>query len=162
MIKCGGCGRDIDLDGIGDGSKYLCVRCYHQQVAERVSPGGPSHTAFIAVAAVSLAVIALAGITLCILYLLGAGNIAWFITFLLLMLCVVACPAVVLLRMRNVSLLITSLYLPLGLWSYLWYVAPGVDWDYGRLTAWGAYAFAFIGLLAVFYFLRDLRTLPRL
>ena len=162
MINCGGCGRDIEPEDMDVGSKYLCSSCYHLQVVKEEPSRAYKYTAFIAVAAVSLTAIALAGLTLCILYFMGTGNLAWFIMLCLLMLCVMASPAVVLLKKRNVTLLITTLYLPLGIWSFLWYMAPGVDLEYSKSTAWGALFFAFIGLFALYLFIRDLRMLPRL
>ena len=71
-------------------------------------------------------------------------------------------PAVVLLRRRNITLLVTAFYLPLGIWSYLWFLAPGVDWQFIDSTAWGALFFMAVGFATLYVFLRDLRILPRL
>lgn len=162
MIKCGGCGRDIDPDDIDAGSRYLCLRCYHLQAAGMDPPRSRSSTVFITTAAVALAITALTGLSLCILYLYGTGNLFWFILLCLIMLLVVACPSVVLLKHRNLSLLVAALYTPLGLWSFLWYLAPGVNWQYAESTTWSALFFFLIGFAALCLFLRDLRMLPRL
>ncbi|MBN2028313.1 MAG: hypothetical protein JW854_16310 [Actinobacteria bacterium] len=87
---------------------------------------------------------------------------AWFIFLGILMLFSLACPAAVLLSRRNLTLLTAALYLPLGIWAYLWYMAPGVNWEYSGITAYGGIAFFLIGLLALLLFARDLRSLPRL
>jgi hypothetical protein len=121
-----------------------------------------SHTLFTAIAVACLAAIFLSGLTICILYLSGTGRTTWFITLLLLMLSVVVCPALLLTKRRNLTLLVASLYLPLGIWLFLWSLAPNVHWEYGRTTAFAALCFLAIGALTMFLFLRDLRELPRL
>ena len=147
-----------------DGSKYLCARCYHLQTAGPLPERTLGSTAFLSVAIACLAALALAGLALCVLYLLGTGNLPWFVLLGLLTFCVVGCPAALLLlfKRRNITLLVASLYLPLGLWSFLWHLAPGVEWEYSRTTAWGALFFLFLGAVAMCLFLRDLRALPRL
>lgn len=161
MIKCGGCGRDIDPQGMDSGSRYLCVRCYHLQTAGQEPLEEWNCRAFLAIAIASLVAIGLAGIALCILYLSGTGKMAWFVLLLALALSVAVCPAAVLLKRRNLSLLVACLFLPMGIWSYLWHLAPGVDWGYGKSATWGTLGFLAIALFTLYLFLRDLRTLPR-
>lgn len=161
MIKCGGCGRDIYPEGMDAGSKYLCVRCDHLQAAGKEPTAHRKGFSFISIAAASLAVVALVGLAICFLFLSGTGRFAWFVLLLLLMSCVVACPSVVLLKKRSLTLLISSLYIPLGAWLFLLYLAPGVHWEYKRSTAWGGFCFLGIGLLSLYLFLSDLRSLPK-
>jgi hypothetical protein len=162
MTKCGGCGREIDTESIEDGSKYLCSHCYHLEIAGSWYPRTLSSRAFLIIAAACLGVLGLAGIALCILYVVGTGDLGWFVWLSLLMLCVVGCPAAALTRKRNVALLVTCLYLPLGVWSYLWYLAPGVNGEYSNMTAYGGYFFFVAGVITLFFFVRDMRMLPRL
>jgi hypothetical protein len=162
MKKCGGCGREIDTAGMGDGAKFLCARCYHMHITGPEPPRTLGSTAFLVIAVVSLVVVGLAGASLCILYLLGTGEEQWFITLGAVMLITVASPAGVLLLKRNLALLIAAFYLPLGAWALLWYRAPGVDWGFSGITAYGGFFFAVIGIFALFFFVRDLRGLPRL
>jgi hypothetical protein len=162
MNRCGGCGRDIDPAGLELGSKVLCQRCYHiQAVVEQGSRSG-SPAALLAISIVALIVLALTGITLCVLYLFGTGNLLWFILLFVFILIAVIIPAVVLLKLRNITLLVTTFYLPLGIWSYMWFMAPGVDWQFIDSTAWGALFFMAVGFAALYVFMRDLRILPRL
>jgi hypothetical protein len=102
------------------------------------------------------------GITLCVLYLLGTGNLLWFMLLLVCVLFAAVIPLVVLMKYRNITLLVTSLYLPLGVWSYLWFLAPGVDWQFIDTTAWGALFFMATGFATLYVYLRDMRALPRL
>lgn len=162
MIKCGGCGREIDGEGMELGIKFLCSRCYHMQITGPKPPRTLGSTAFLIIAAACLTAVGLAGFSLCILYLLGTGDLLWFIIFSLLMLCVVGCPAGVLVRKRNLAFLVTILYLPLGIWAYLWYLAPGAEWGFSGLTAYGGYFFFIVGIVALVFFVKDLRGLPRL
>ena len=162
MNKCGGCGRDIDPEGLEQGSKFLCQRCYHiQAVAGQGSRSG-SPAAFLALSIVALSILALTGITLCVLYLFGTGNLLWFILLFIFILVAAIIPAVVLMKRRNITLLAAILYLPLGIWSYLWFLAPGVDWQFVDSTAWGALFFMAVGFATLYVFMRDLRILPRL
>ena len=162
MNSCGGCGRDIDPGGLELGSKILCQRCYHIQAVVGEGSRSGSPTAFLILCIVALFVLALTGITLCVLYLFGTGNLTWFILLFVLILIAVSIPAVVLLKRRNITLLVTAFYLPLGIWSYLWFLAPGVDWQFIDSTAWGALFFMAVGFAALYVFMRDLRMLPRL
>jgi uncharacterized paraquat-inducible protein A len=162
MIKCGGCGRDIDPTGITTGNKYLCLRCLHTQTAGQEPLHARSNIAFVAIGLSALVVIALAGLAICLLYLSGTGKTAWFILFLVLVLCAVLLPAILMLKRRNLALLIAALYVPFGIWSLLFYFAPGVHWAFNKVTSWGAICFLGIGLFSLYIFLRDKRTLPRL
>jgi len=126
MITCGGCGREIDTAGTDDGTKILCGRCYHLQVTGPQPPRTLGPTGFLLIALLCLAALALAGFTLCVLYLVGAGDLAWFITLTALMAASMACPAAVLARRRNLALLIAALYLPLGLWAYQAPINPAI------------------------------------
>ncbi len=145
-----------------DGVKFLCARCYHMHI----TGPEPNHTlgskAFLVIAAACLVAAGLAGSSLCILYLLGTGDTPWFIALGLVMLIAVAAPVGVLLLKRNLTLLIAAFYLPLGVWALLWYRAPGVDWGFSGITAYGGFFFGLIGILALSFFIRDLRGLPRL
>ena len=160
MIECGGCGREIDTEGLGFGVKFLCSRCYHLQITGPQPPRTLGSTAFVAIAVAGLAAVGLAGFSLCILYMLGTGDLLWFTLFSLLMLCAVGCPAAILVKKRNLALLLSALYLPLGIWGYLWYLAPGSDWLFSRFTAYGAYFFFVGGIVILVFFIRDLRGLP--
>lgn len=108
-----------------------------------------------------LCLVAAAGIALSVLYLLGTGNRSWFVLLSLLLAGMVVCPAFLFWRIRNAALLVTALYLPLGLWSQVWNRAPGMGWLHSTLTSWGGYLFSLIGIVALAFFLRDLRDLPR-
>jgi hypothetical protein len=162
MITCGGCGREIDTGGMEYGNRLLCERCYHLQITGPEPSHTLSSTAFMVMASLCLVALALAGFALCILYLVGAGDVLWFIVLTALMCAVIVCPAVILIKKRNLAMLIASLYLPMGLWAYLWHLAPGAGWEYGNMTAYGGFLFITIGLAAMFLFVRDLRALPRL
>jgi hypothetical protein len=142
--------------------RFLCARCYHMYVTGSEPRHRLSSAAFMTIAWICLAVLILAGSALCILYLSGTGDFAWFILLSALMLFSVVCPAAVLLKKRNLTMLTAALYLPLGVWAYLWYLAPGVNWEYSGITAYGGIFFFLIGLAALFLFTRDLRSLPRL
>lgn len=162
MITCGGCGREIDTTGLDYGMKILCEGCYHPQITGPQPEHTLSSTAFKRLASLCLAALALACSALCILYLVGTGDLPWFILLTALALTVIGCPAAVLFRRRNLALLMASLYLPLGLWAFIWRLAPGVGWEYGRMTGYGALFFFALGMVAIFSFVRDLRALPRL
>ncbi len=144
------------------GRKLLCERCYHLQVTGPEPPRTLSPTAFTVIAYMGLAAAGLAGFTLCVLYLVGTGDVTWFMVFTALMAVIVGCPALILIKKRNLSLIIASLYLPLGLWAFLWHLAPGAAWDYSRMTSYGGIFFFAVGLAALSVFIRDLRGLPRL
>ena len=162
MNRCGGCGRDIDPGGLERGSKILCQRCYHIQAVVGQGSRSGSPTTFLTLCIAALVVLTLTGITLCILYLFGTGNLLWFVLLFVVILITAGVPAVVLLKRRNITLLVAALYLPLGIWSYLWFLAPGVDWQFIDSTAWGALFFMAVGFATLYVFLRDLRMLPRL
>jgi hypothetical protein len=162
MITCGGCGREIDTGSMDQGEKLLCGRCYHLQVTTPDLPRTLGYKAFTVIAALCLLALALAGLALCVLYLVGTGDLAWFFALTALMVIIFGCPAAILVRRRNLSLLVASLYLPLGIWAYLWRLAPGVDWEYGGITAYGGFFFFAAGLIALGSFIRDMRALPRL
>jgi ABC-type transport system involved in multi-copper enzyme maturation permease subunit len=144
------------------GLRLLCGRCYHLQINGPEPEHALGSTAFTVIASLCLAALALAGISLCVLYLVGTGDLTWFVVLTILMLVSLGCPAAVLVKRRNLALLIASLYLPLGLWAYLWRLAPGIDWEYGNMTAYGGLFFLAVGLIATILFVRDLRALPRL
>ena len=162
MIECGGCGREIDSAGIEEGAKFLCARCYHLQIAGPRPAHILSSTAFTAVAYTCLAALTLAGFALCVLYRAGTGDLAWFIFLIALTFIVLMCPAIILFKKRNLALLMASLYLLLGVWAFVWYLAPGVNGEYGGMTVYGGLFFFIIGLIALGLFVRDLRVLPRL
>ena len=162
MNRCGGCGRDIDPGGMERGSKILCQRCYHIQAVVGQGSRSGSPAAFLALCIAALVVLTLTGITLCVLYLFGTGNLLWFILLFVFILVAAGVPAFMLLKRRNITLLVAALYLPLGVWSYLWFLAPGVDWQFIDSTAWGALFFMAVGFATLYVFLRDLRMLPRL
>ena len=143
------------------GVRFLCARCYHRQITGPKPPRVLSSSAFTFIAFLSLAVLALAGSALCILYLTGAGNLAWFIILGLFALLVAVCPAAILFRRRNLALLVASLYIPLGAWAYLWQLAPGVEWELSGMTSYGAFFFFTAGIVAAILFARDKRALPR-
>ena len=162
MIECGGCGRQIETSGMLDGAKFLCARCYHVHIKGPEPGRRLGHAAFTTAAYVCLAVLALCGIALCIFYVTGAGNLTWSIILSALMLLMVGCPAILLSRKRNLALLLASLYLPLGVWAYLWNLAPGVEWEFSAMTAYGGYIFFMLGIVALVIFASNLTTLPRL
>jgi hypothetical protein len=108
-----------------------------------------------------IALIALAGVALCALYLSGTGRVAWFVVLLLLMLCALACPSLAVVKGRNLKLLSAALYVPLGLWSFLYCLAPGTRWENTLVSVGGSACLLGLGLLCLYLFLRDLRTLPR-
>jgi hypothetical protein len=162
MIKCGGCGREIDPVGMPDGARFLCTRCCHLHTKGPEPPHKLGYTAFTVIAYLCLAALALAGFTLCVLYVIGAGDLTWFVILSALMLCVAGCPAVILVRKRNLALLLAALYLPLGVWAHLWHRAPGVEWEYSAMTAYGGYFFLLIGAAALVAFISNSRALPRL
>jgi hypothetical protein len=152
----------MDAGRMEYGARLLCERCYHLQITGPEPPRTLGSTGFTVIASLCLAALALAGFALCVLYLVGAGDLAWFIGLTALMFVIVGCPAAILAKRRNLALLVASLYLPLGLWAYLWHLAPGVDWEYGSMTSYGGFFFFTIGLIAMAIFIRDLRALPRL
>jgi len=162
MIACSGCGREIDSAGIEEGAKFLCTRCYHLHIAGPPPARTLGSVGFTAVAYICLAVLALAGFALCLLYRAGTGSLPWFIFLTAMTLIVIACPAAVLLKKRNLALFLASVYLPLGVWAYTWFLAPGADWEYGAMTFYGGLLFFVIGLIALGLFIRDMRALPRL
>ncbi|MFW6113505.1 MAG: hypothetical protein ACOC78_01115 [Actinomycetota bacterium] len=162
MSKCGGCGRHIDIAGVEAGNKYMCRECLHLQAAGREPSRANGKVVFMVISVSALVMLALAGLAICILYMAGTGDILWFVILLLSTLLVAALPSLVLTKRRNIALLVTSLYLPLCLWSYLWYMAPGVEWVYMESTIWGGLFFLIIGLLSFYLFMRDRKALPRL
>lgn len=162
MVNCGGCGREIELGQIPAGVKFMCSRCYRVQAAGEAPARRMSKRIFLAASLGSLAAILLAGVVLCVVYLQGTGDASWFALLTLLLLGVVACPGIILLRVRNLSLLAAALYIPLGAWSFLWRQAPGVAWLYGSLTGWLSFSFWAIGLGSLMIFLNDLGIKPRL
>jgi hypothetical protein len=161
MIKCGGCGRDIYPESLNGGEKYLCIRCLYVHRAGRESSPRRSHVLYAGIVVACLAAMGLAGLAICLFYLSGTGRLLWFILLFSLMLFVVALPGVILSSKRNLTLIISSLYLPLSIWSFLWFLAPNVHWEYGNSTAYGAFCFLGLGLLSLSLFIRDLRALPR-
>jgi len=162
MVKCGGCGRDMQPESLENGVKYLCNHCLYLHKAGREPLLLRSHTIFIVIALVSLAVVGLAGLSVCLLYLAGTGKFHWFLVLLLVMLCAVACPAFfIATKRRNITLLIASFYLPLGVWFLLWSLAPNVLPGYESSTFYGAFCFLGVGALTLYLFVRDMRALPR-
>lgn len=162
MIDCGGCGREIDPGSVPDGIKFMCSRCYRVQAAGEGKRHRMSTRIFLAASAGSLLAAAAAGIGLCVLFLLSTGMTYWFLLLTALLMGVVVCPAVVILKIRNLNLLAASLYIPLGLWSFAWRQAPGVSWLYGGVMGWAALLFWAIGLGSLIMFLSDLGVRPRL
>lgn len=160
--RCGGCGRRIDLPRMAPGSKYLCARCWHLQSVPEGLEKRLDHRLFLALAAASLFLVSAAAFTLCVLYLLGTGKAPWFGVLLAATFLLAAVPSLVLSRWRNISLLAASLYLPLGLWALLWYLAPGVNWQMGDTMAWGGASFFALGSLGLYLFFRDRMKLTRL
>jgi hypothetical protein len=162
MVNCRGCGREIDISDLDSGNKYLCERCLYEQVAGRETGRPGSYKLLLSVVYGFLAALGLAGIALCILYLVGVASFGWFLILLLLLLAVVIIPAAVLARRRNLALILAAFYLPLGVWTYLWYLAPGINWDRGNVILWGSFLFLFVGLLSTYLFVRDIRLLQRI
>lgn len=159
--SCRGCGRRIPLRADQPGTGYLCSVCHHRQVLRGEKGGDLTHRAFTTLVLSGIAAVGLAGISLCILYLLGTGRTDWFALLLVGMFLVVFCPAMVLRRRRHLALLAASLYFPLGLWCFTWSLAPGVGWEYPGSMAWGALFFLLLGSLGVYLYRRDLKALSR-
>ncbi len=160
-FRCGGCGRETENHQVANGEKYLCSRCHHLQVYRSRAGGGMSHRTFVALVIASLAATALAGFSLCFLYLFGTGRVSWFLPLFASMLLVVGLPAFLLSRRRNLALLAASLYLPLAFWSFLWSLAPGVDWEYAGSMGWSALFFLSLACMGFYLYGRDLRNLSR-
>ncbi|MDI7251497.1 MAG: hypothetical protein QME89_02975 [Actinomycetota bacterium] len=108
-----------------------------------------------------MAAVASAGVSLCVLYLAGTGRGTWFALLLLSMSLTVALPLGVYRRRRNLYILVSALYFPLGLWCFIWYLAPGVGWDYSSSLLGGGFFFLVLGAGALYLYDRDLRSLPR-
>gem|GEM_PF-1269165 len=161
MVRCGGCGREMVCRELADGEKCLCRHCHHLQVLRRRNGSGMGYRAFLALACACLAAVALAGFSLCFLYLSGTGRVSWFLPLCASMMLVVGAPSFLLTRRRNLALLAASLYLPLSLWSFLWSLAPGVDWEYEGSMGWSALFFLALACLGFYIYGRDLRTLAR-
>lgn len=161
-VRCGGCGRVANESEPAGGTRFLCARCLHLLKVGPEPARASSPTSLKAVAAAALGLTALAGGALCALYLLGTGNLLWFGLLAAATFVLVAFPSAVLLRYRNLTLLVASLFIPMGFWAHIWFRAPGVDWEYAESTGWGSLFFLAIGLITLLLFLRDLRSLPRL
>ncbi|MDI6831441.1 MAG: hypothetical protein QME88_08935 [Actinomycetota bacterium] len=161
MTRCGGCGREFELEEVEAGSRFLCARCLHLEVAGPRPRRVLDHRAFLAVAVTLLALLFAAGSLLCALYLVGAGNLAWFMVLAALMLVVMASATSVLARRRNLALLLGSLYLPLGIWACAWRLAPGAGWELSRATGYGGLMLLGAGAVCLYVFGRDARRLPR-
>ncbi len=161
LERCWGCGREIPLREASQEERYLCSRCHHLQVSRAQTDVKAHHSFFTAVVTGSLVLNALAGTSLCLLYLYGTGRVSWFCALLAAVLPVVALPAFVFSRRRNLALLVASSYLPVSLWAFLWWLAPGVGWEYEGSVAWGAAFFLVLGCVGLYLYRRDLRTLPR-
>jgi hypothetical protein len=144
------------------GDKYLCSRCYYLQSAGQETGRPGSYKILLGVVCGLMAAIMLAGVALCLLYYIGVSSFGWFLLLLLVLVAIVLAPAVVLLRLRNLALFLAAFYVPLGIWTYLWYLAPGINWDRGNIVLWGAFLFLFIGLLSTYLFVRDFRTLAKI
>lgn len=159
--SCGGCGRSIPLPSGFPGNRFLCAACHYPQV----NPEGKGNVSaarwFRAACLAGVGLVALVGFPLCILYLAGTGSEAWFAILLLVMAIAVALPLAVLLRRRHLGLVASALYLPLGLWCFLWYLAPGVGWGYSSSLLGGGFFFLFLGAGSLYLYGRDLRSLPR-
>lgn len=160
-VRCGGCGREIDCRNLAVGEKYLCRRCHHRQILRWGSGSGTGYRTFVALACACLTLVALAGFSLCVLYLSGTGRVTWFLPLFASMTLVVCVPAFLLTRRRNLALLAASLYLPLALWSLLWSLAPGVDWEYEGSMGWSALFFLALACMGFYLYGRDLRTLTK-
>lgn len=161
FLRCGGCGREIDIQKMSEGDRCLCSRCHHLLVYRPRTGEGMSHRTFTVLVTVSLAIIALAGFSLCFLYLFGTGRVSWFFPLFASMLLVVSVPAYLFSRRRNLSLIAASLYLPLALWSFLWSLAPGVDWEYPGSMGWSAVFILSLAAMGFYLYGRDLRTLSK-
>ncbi len=162
MITCGGCGREIELEGVETGSRFLCARCLHLEVAGPMPRRSLGHKAFLAVAIALLSMVFAAGTALCALYLIGTGDFAWFAALLTLMVGAMASAAWALARKRNLSLFEASLYLPLGLWVFVRFSAPGTSADYNGSLVIGGMVLLIAGAFSFYLYRRDSRRLPRL
>ncbi len=158
---CTGCGRTIRLPPQFPGGRFLCARCHHLMSAWNGEGRGGSGKWFRAGCLGGLAAVAAAGISLCSLYLAGTGRGAWFAALLLAFSLTVAIPLGVYRRRRNLYLIVSTLYLPLGVWCFLWYLAPGVGWDYPSSLLGGGFFFLVLGAGGVYLYYRDIRSLPR-
>ena len=155
---CPGCGRWTPYPR--PGGRFLCARCHYPQR----SPGAEDRIFgkwFRFLCRGGPGAVAAAGISLCALYLVGTGRVAWFTVLLLVMSLTVALPWVLYRRRRHLYLVIAALYIPLGLWCFLYCLAPGVGWDYSPSLLGGGFFFLAVGALAAYLYGRDLRSLPR-
>lgn len=162
MIRCGGCGREIEIAGVDVGTRFLCARCLHLEIAGPEPRRVLGHRMFLAVAVVLLALVFAAGFLLCSLYMIGAGNLAWFLALTALMLCALLGASSALVRRRNLALLLGSLYLPLGAWAIAWRLAPGADWELSRATGYGGLLLLAAGAVSLYLYRREARRLPKL
>ncbi len=162
MITCGGCGREIDLAGVEAGARFLCARCLHLEVAGPAPRRVLGHRAFLAVIMVLLSAIQAAGIALCVLYLIGAGNVAWFVALMALMIGVAVSVASALARKRNLAYVEATLFLPLSVWVFARISAPGTYADYKGPLIIGGMVFLVAGAISLYLYVRDSRRLPRL
>lgn len=160
-IYCRGCGRRIEFQGERAVGKFLCSSCHHLQEAERGEKGGLGNLGFKVLFLSGIFALGLAGVSLCVLYLLGTGRSAWFALLLAVELLFLACPLAVFRRLRHVALLSAALYCPLGVWCLLWSMAPGVEWEFSEATRWGGVMFLALGFLGIYIYLKDLKALPR-
>lgn len=158
---CVGCGRTIHFPPEFPGGRFLCMQCHHVMVDGNGERRGVSGRWFRSGFLVGLTAVAAAGISLCSLYLLGTGRGAWFTTLIITFSLTLTVPLWVYRKRRNLYLVISALYLPLGLWCFLWYLAPGVGWDYPSSLLGGGFFFLVLGAGGVYLYYRDLRSLPR-
>lgn len=160
-IICTGCRRPITIPPGFSGGEFLCAACHYPQAIPGREGRGIPGAWFRAGCVLGIGLVALAGLTLCILYLAGTGRKTWFALLLLVMAAVIALPLAVFRRRRHLLALTSALYLPLGLWCYLWYLAPGVGWGYAPSLLGGGAFFLVLGSGALYLYRRDLRSLPR-
>ena len=121
MITCGGCGR-IDA-GVEYGVKLMCGRCCHLQVNGPEPPRTLSSKTFLLLSSMCLLAMALAGLSSAS-SISWAEDLSWFIVLTVLMLANRMSAAV--LAEAQPRPAHSLLYLPLGVWAYLWRAAPGM------------------------------------
>ncbi len=158
--RCPGCGRDICLPPDLPGVRFMCARCHYPQGVPGRGKGSDGRW-FRAACTGGFLALAAAGISLCALYYAGTGREDWFAFLLLAVSLTLALPLGFYRRRRHPHLLVSAMYLPFGLLSLLWYLAPGVGWDYASSLVWGGVFFVLLGAGALYLYRRDLRSLSR-
>lgn len=160
-VICPGCRRTITIPQGFSGDEFLCAACHYPQTMPLKEVRGIPGAWFRAGCVLGIGLVGLTGFTLCILYLAGTGRKTWFALLLLVMVAMITLPLSVYRRRRHLLALIPALYLPLGLWCYLWYLAPGVGWGYAPSLLGGGIFFLVLGSGALYLYRRDMRSLPR-